>query len=95
MSVPTVSLEDRQHAFSVRAFEFNVIIGGTDRFRWRQIVQQLYSGHLPPDQQHGLQQQLFNFQKRPEAWTIIEHFLQHEVGAFRVSLVVECLIIDV
>ncbi|KAF8331847.1 armadillo-type protein, partial [Cantharellus anzutake] len=50
------------------------------------IVQQLYSGHCSPDQQHALQQQLFNFQKRSEAWTIVGPFLNHEASRYSHSL---------
>jgi hypothetical protein len=41
-----------------------------------QLIQQANSPHLSPDQQRGLQQQLFDVQKRPEAWGLVIPFLE-------------------
>ncbi|KAF9513538.1 hypothetical protein BS47DRAFT_1393254 [Hydnum rufescens UP504] len=42
------------------------------------IVLQLYSGQCTPAQQQLLQHQLFDVQKRVEAWSLIAPFLHHE-----------------
>ena len=43
-----------------------------------QLIQQAYSQQsLPPEEQRRLQQELFEIQRRPEAWGLVLPFLSH------------------
>lgn len=44
-----------------------------------QLIQQAYTSqnHLSPDDQRRLQQELFEIQRRPEAWGLVLPFLGH------------------
>lgn len=42
-----------------------------------QLIQTVYTPGLSSDLQRALQQQLFDVQKRPEAWGLIVPFLEH------------------
>ena len=44
-----------------------------------QLIQQAYAPqtYLPPEEQKRLQQDLFDIQKRPEAWGLVVPFLSH------------------
>ena len=45
-----------------------------------QLIQQAYSpqAHLSSEDQRRLQQELFDIQKRPEAWGLVLPFLSHD-----------------
>ncbi|KAI0633121.1 ARM repeat-containing protein [Trametes polyzona] len=57
---------------------FLPVLAQEDVDRATQLIQQAYSQQsLPPEEQRRLQQELFEIQRRPEAWGLVLPFLSH------------------